>query len=130
MPSGKQCAICQNAYGTRFICKKCREPEVVEYRDKDGKTQTWVGPPRAEGWSETSGNKGDGDEPAREVAVAEYRETDVPAVFSGVFRDEFTPNERLVAGGIWLGKTDAQIARETGLTRGEVKRIRSMFFET
>lgn len=118
------CSVCENAYGTRYICAKCRQG-VITYRDKDGTVKTWSHPSLAKGWVETSGdNTGQGTE----VAVEAFRETDRPAVFDGTVKAvEFTDAERAVALGIWLGHTDAHIARTTGLSRTHVGRIRTKF---
>lgn len=106
----KRCAICQNAYDTRYICKACKVD------------------PANDTWTETSGGTSGTGGQGREVAVAEYRDTDRPAVFDGAARPvQYTTAERFVALGIWFGHTDAEIARTTGLSRAHVGRIRTKF---
>lgn len=130
MSVDKRCSICANAYGTRYICSKCRQG-IITYKDKDGTTKTWQNPTLAKEWSETSRNA-DG---VREVvpnlpiscdALGAYRDTDRPAVFGGKAH-VFTQAERGVADGILHGETDAQIARKTGLSMRHVRRLRKWF---
>lgn len=137
MTTNKRCAICSNAYGTRYICAKCRKG-VIAYKDKDGSTKTWQDPGLAEAWVETSGEK------CKEVvpdlgldkhghrrgcdSLNAYRDTDQPAIFAGK-PHVFTLAERGVADGILHGETDAQIARKTGLSYRHVVRLRAWFMK-
>ncbi len=120
-----RCVICGNAYGTRYICAKCRRPEVVVYKDKDGTMKTWTGPPRAEGWIETSGRKSEG---AVEWSGHEYKESDIPQVFEGTCED-YTDSDREVARCISSGVSIAETARRTRLTEKRVRQIRSRFLK-
>lgn len=108
----KSCAICQNAYGTRYICGTCR---------KDPANADWI---------ETAGAKSDkASGQPREVLTPGPREDDVPAVFDGAKRDDgFTDTERAVALGLMMGQTNAEIARVLNLSRERVRQIRDRFF--
>lgn len=123
MATNKRCAICANAYGTQYICSKCRQG-IITYTDKDGTIKTWVDPSLGKNWVESSGRKAG----AREASGHEYKDTDVPAVFTGIAH-RFTYAERGVADGILHGETDVEIARKVGLSVQHVNRIRRWFLK-
>lgn len=103
----KRCAIHQDAYGSDYICKACREdPANVD-------------------WVESSGRKGE-----REVSIESYRDTDAPAVFDGArpIRD-WTETERSVALGLLMGKHVNELAALLQISTTLVRRIRDRFFD-
>lgn len=104
----KRCAICSNAYGTRYICGDCR---------KDPANKDWV---------ETNGDNSTTN--PREVRVPHIYEEDAPAVFDGARRDNgFSEVERAVALGLLMGRSNADIARSLDLTRERVRQIKDRF---
>jgi transposase len=106
--ASKRCAIHQDAYGTDYICKTCREDPA----NKD--------------WVETSGRKG-----VREVSVENYRDTDAPAVFDGVSsaHRDWTETERGVALGLLLGKSENEISQLLGVSARRVRQIKDKFLD-
>ncbi len=62
----------------------------------------------------------------RESSVADIF-PDAPRMEWGRSVREYTDNDRLVAAGILAGKTDAKIARDTGIEYHAVARIRRRF---
>lgn len=108
--ASRQCAIHQDAYNSRYICKPCREDPA----NKD--------------WVETSGDNTGGQ--YRECAVETYRDTDMPAVFDGAKEaKDWTETERIVALGLLMGKSNVEIADIAGVSRERVRQIRDKFFD-